>query len=829
MDGSIFLNRLKVDCQAGVYRLTNEFGIGCMASIQHPDMQQLRDSILHHLTYSLGKDQSHATVYDWRMSLSLALRDLVVDPWFESTRRTYRSGAKRVYYLSMEFLIGRLIEDVMTNLRIADVAEQAIRSLGQNYQDVVSDEPDAALGNGGLGRLAACFLDSLSTLGIPAYGYGIRYEHGLFRQHFDDGRQVEYAEDWLAQKHAWEFERPEVSYPINFGGYVHQTAKKVEWHADETVLASAFDTPIVGWQGKWANTLRLWAAKPTRIFDLESFNKGDYLAASEPEALARTISRVLYPDDTTVSGKELRLKQEYFFTSASIQDLLRRFLSEGHALDNLADHVAIQLNDTHPAIAGPELVRLLADVHGMAIDKAIVIARDTLSFTNHTLLPEALERWDEGLFARILPRHHRIIELIEDWHLKETDSPVRIIEDGSIKMGELSFIMAHRVNGVSALHTSLVKETLFSELDADYPDRIINQTNGVTPRRWLYSCNPQLSTLITETIGDQWPSQLQQLEGLTVHSEDDGFQQAYRAAKAHNKQRMAAWIKQRNGTIIDPTALFDVQIKRIHEYKRQLMNLLETVALWNDIRDNPNGDWTPRLKVFGGKAAPGYVVAKEIIHLINDVAKRVNQDKTTRELLQIIYPENYNVSMAEILIPAADLSEQISTAGKEASGTGNMKFALNGALTIGTLDGANVEIRDCVGEDTFYLFGLTAAQVVQRREQPDFARTAINASPRLTRVLDQISDGAFSPGEPGRYASLVRRLYEHDYFLVTCDFDHYFETQRIVDKDYKDVAGWTRKSILNTARMGWFSSDRTIASYAKDIWNVKSTNSDAGR
>ncbi|MEP1206255.1 MAG: glycogen/starch/alpha-glucan phosphorylase [Rhizobiaceae bacterium] len=794
-----------------------------MTSLQTPDADQLRQEILRHLKYSLGKDESHATTYDWRMSLSLALRDLVVDPWFTSTRQTYNSGAKRVYYLSMEFLIGRLIEDVMTNLRVDDIAKQAIASLGQDYDEVVTDEPDAALGNGGLGRLAACFLDSLSTLGIPAYGYGIRYEHGLFQQRFEDGRQIETAENWLVQKHAWEFERPEVSYPIQFGGYVHQSGKKATWHPAETVLASAYDTPVVGWQGKWANTLRLWAAKPTRIFDLESFNRGNYLAASEPEALARTISRVLYPDDTTETGKELRLKQEYFFTSASIQDLLRRFISEGHPLETLADHVAIQLNDTHPAIAGPELVRLLVDDHDMDMQDAIELARNCLAFTNHTLLPEALERWDEALFARVLPRHHRIIELIEDWHLSNTDSKVSIIEDGSVKMGELSFIMAHKVNGVSALHTELVKQTLFTDLHATFPDRIINQTNGITPRRWLYSCNRELSNLITDKLGDQWPNNLDLLEGLDKFADDSDFQQAFRTAKARNKQRMATWIKQRDGTVINPEALFDVQIKRIHEYKRQLMNLLETVALWNEIRDNPTAEWTPRLKVFGGKAAPGYVVAKEIIHLVNDVARRINADKVSQPHLQILYPENYNVSMAEILIPATDLSEQISTAGKEASGTGNMKFALNGAMTIGTLDGANVEIRDCVGAENFYLFGLTADEVFKRREQPDFARQAIEASPRLTRVLNQIADGEFSPEEPDRYAALVRRLYEHDYFLVTCDFDDYFATQRVVDKDYTDVAGWTGKCIHNTARVGWFSSDRTIASYARDIWNVSAS------
>ncbi|MFK7901374.1 MAG: glycogen/starch/alpha-glucan phosphorylase [Nitratireductor sp.] len=783
---------------------------------------ELRAEILHHLKHSLGKDEAHATTYDWRMSLSLALRDHVIEPWFESTRKTYDQKAKRVYYLSMEFLIGRLIEDVMINLRLDDVAKEAMALIGQDYETVVYNEPDAALGNGGLGRLAACFMDSLSTLSIPAYGYGIRYEHGLFEQRFDEGRQIETAENWLAQKHAWEFERPEVSYPIGFGGQVRTTNGKTKWSPSETVLASAYDTPTVGWKGKWANTLRLWAAKPIRIFDLERFNEGNYLAATEPEALARTISRVLYPDDTTEIGKELRLKQEYFFTSASLQDIIRRFISEGHKLQELSNHVAIQLNDTHPAIAGPELVRILADEHDMPLNEALEVAKACLSYTNHTLLPEALERWEETLFAKILPRHLQIISIIEETHFEQSNSPVRIIEDGSVKMGELAFVMAHKVNGVSALHSELVKENLFTELNKNYPNRIVNQTNGITPRRWLYSCNPSLRSLINETIGTQWPDDLEQLKTLEKYSEDSSFQEKFANAKLKNKQRLAEWVKNRDGTIIDPTAMFDVQIKRIHEYKRQLMNLLETVALWNDIRDNPNHHWTPRLKIFGGKAAPGYMVAKEIIHLINDVGKHLNNDKVTKHFLQVLYPENYNVTMAEILIPAADLSEQISTAGKEASGTGNMKFALNGALTVGTLDGANVEIRDCVGHENFYLFGLTAAEVEARRHEHDYSRNAIAQSPRLLRALNQIAQGVFSPGDQTRYVSLIDRLYEHDYFLVTCDFEDYYNTQRVIDNDYKDIQAWTHKSILNTSRVGWFSSDRTISAYAKEIWNARS-------
>ncbi|MFT5628990.1 MAG: starch phosphorylase [Gammaproteobacteria bacterium] len=782
----------------------------------------LRKEITRHLKLSVGKDPEHASLYDWRMSLSLALRDQVVEPWFASTRKTYEGKHKRVYYLSMEFLIGRLIEDVTINLDVEDMAVEAMSALGQDYYEVVKDEPDAALGNGGLGRLAACFMDSLATLAIPAYGYGIRYEHGLFEQHFEDGQQTETAEGWLAQRHAWEFERPEVAYNIHFGGYVGELDGKPNWFPSETVLASAYDTPVVGWKGKWVNTLRLWAAKPVKLFDLESFNRGDYVGADAPERLARTISRILYPDDTTQSGKELRLKQEYFFTSASLKDLLRRFLSEGNDIHDLSAHVAIQLNDTHPAVAGPELVRLLIDMHDFSTDAAIDMARKCLAYTNHTLLPEALESWPEDLFARILPRHHQIIQMIQERHLQATGSEVRIIEHGNVKMGELAFIMAHSVNGVSALHSELVKETVFADLHKAYPKRILNQTNGITPRRWLYSCNPPLRNLITDTIGTGWEADLERLQDLNAHLDDASFQQAYRAAKSVNKDRLAKWLKDRNGITLDTSAMFDVQIKRIHEYKRQHLNILETIALWNEIRDTPTGNWTPRVKIFGGKAAPGYVLAKSIIRLINDVAATINNDPVTRDLLQVVYPENYNVTMAEILIPASDLSEQISTAGKEASGTGNMKLSLNGSLTIGTLDGANVEIRDHVGHENFFLFGLTAAEAGAKRGEHGYARRAIEASPRLSRVLGQIGAGVFSNGEQHRYSDILHNLYEHDYFLVSCDFDDYFEMQREVDTVYQDAARWTRMAAANTAGMGWFSSDRTIRSYADQIWGVNS-------
>jgi starch phosphorylase len=778
-----------------------------------------RASIEYRLKYSLGKDPEHASQHDWRTALSLWLRDVVVDTWFASTRRTYQEKRKRVYYLSMEFLIGRLIEDVAINLRLEEQARAAIEGLGLDYRSIVADEPDAALGNGGLGRLAACFLDSLSTLGIPAYGYGIRYEHGLFRQSFEDGRQVETPEDWLQQRHVWEFERPEVAYTIGFGG----RADNGLWQPETTVLAGAFDTPVIGWGGAWANTLRLWSAKPTRDFDLERFNRGEFLMASAPEALARTISRVLYPNDATAEGRELRLKQEYFFAAASVADILRRFRSEYDDVRGLPQKVAIQLNDTHPAIAAPELVRLLADEHGLPMTDAIETAQGCLAYTNHTLLPEALECWPEEMIARVLPRHHQIIGAIEDWHARKIgprpDAP-RIVSQGAVNMGALSFVASHRVNGVSQLHTELMKQTVFAGFDRLHPGRIVNQTNGVTPRRWLLGCNPGLSALLDETVGPSWPAELERLDELRHRLDDPGFLDRFAAAKLNNKARLAAWLRAEHAVSVDPAAMFDVQIKRLHEYKRQLMNLLETVALWLEMRDAPGRGWTPRVKIFGGKAAPSYLAAKEIIRLINDVARTVNADPLTRDLLQVVFPPNYNVSMAEMIIPAADLSEQISTAGAEASGTGNMKLSLNGAPIIGTLDGANVEIRERVGAENFFLFGLTAEEVAARRAQPGHAREAIAASPRLGRVLHEIATGTFSPDEPGRYAGLVFGLYDHDRFLVTSDFDAYFAAQRQADEVFQDSARWTRMAAANTAFCGWFSSDRAIRGYAGDIWGI---------
>ncbi|MEL7261422.1 MAG: glycogen/starch/alpha-glucan phosphorylase [Pseudomonadota bacterium] len=780
----------------------------------------LRQRITQHLTYTLGKDRAHASLYDWRMAVSYAVRDILIAPWFDATRKTYEAQGKRVYYLSMEFLIGRILEDAMVNLGLRDIVQAVLSDEGIALSDVIEDEPDAALGNGGLGRLAACFLESMSTLACPAYGYGIRYEHGLFRQRFEGGRQVEHPEDWLNQPHPWEFERPEARYTIPFKGHVDGDV----WHPAETVYARAYDMPVVGWEGKWANTLRLWGAHPTELFDLEQFNSGDHTAAAAPEALARTLSRVLYPEDTTDSGKELRLKQEYFLTSAALQDILRRFQSEYDDLALLPQKVAIQMNDTHPALAGPELVRLLTDEHGLSWDDAKRIAQGCLNYTNHTLLPEALEAWSTWLMGRVLPRHMQIIERIDAEHQAETGcgADLAIVHHDQVHMGTLAFVMARHVNGVSALHTDLMRQTVFAGLNGAYPGRILNQTNGVTPRRWLRLSNPGLSRLLTDTIGAGWERDLSRLSELSAHEEDRAVRDAIGVVKRANKVALSNWAAAHLGLTLDPDAMFDIQIKRMHEYKRQLLNVFETIARWNAIRANPTGNWTPRVKIFGGKAAPGYFVAKDIVRLINDVAHTINTDPVTGDLLKVVYPANYNVSMAERLIPAADLSEQISTAGKEASGTGNMKFTMNGALTIGTLDGANVEIREHVGADNFYLFGMTADEVQARYRVPDHARQAIEASQPLQDLLQMMVEGRFSPDDTNRYHGLVDATWNHDPFLVASDFDSYVARQADVDRDYAVRDHWNRLALRNIAGSGFFSSDRTIRGYMRDIWDTQS-------
>jgi starch phosphorylase len=793
----------------------------------------LRTAILNKLTYAVGKDVAHAYDHDWYIATALAVRDQAVDRWIETSRQVNATGQKRVYYLSVEFLIGRLLSEYLCNLQLIETCRAALAGLDVDLERIKELEPDAALGNGGLGRLAACLMESMATVGIAGFGYGIRYQHGLFRQLFSDGWQVEQPEDWLAFGNPWEFERSAVTYDIGFGGTVEpmagdrHTARQI-WRPAERVRAIAFDTPIVGWEGRWVNTLRLWSASAANPIRLDQFNRGDYMGAVAEQVRSENIVRILYPNDETPAGQELRLTQEYFFTSASLQDLLRRHLQQGHDLAALPDEVAIQLNDTHPAIAVAELMRLLVDEHGVAWSEAWRITQGCIAYTNHTLLPEALENWPMPLMERLLPRHMQIIlelnrELLEGLGPDIAPAAVSLIDHGHghrVRMGHLAFYGAHKVNGVSALHTELMKRTVFSDLHRAFPDRITNKTNGITARRWLRQCNPALADLVTEAVGTGWLVDLEQLEELAPLADDGAFRERFARAKRSNKERLCALIAERTGVTVDPAAMFDVQIKRIHEYKRQLLNILETIATYHAIRAHPERDWRPRVKIFGGKAAASYHRAKLIIKLINDVARVVNDDPIVAGRLKVVFLPDYNVSLTERIIPAADLSEQVSTAGMEASGTGNMKLALNGALTIGTLDGANIEIRDLVGDDNMFIFGLTADQVRATRANGYQPRAEVEAAPALAGALDAIAAGAFSPDDHGRFRPLVDHLLGDDYFMVTADFAHYAATQRAVDEAYRDPNTWCRRAILNTAKVGWFSSDRTIRDYAGEIWGA---------
>ncbi|MFO1073313.1 MAG: glycogen/starch/alpha-glucan phosphorylase [Geminicoccaceae bacterium] len=806
---------------------------------QRLDPDTIRTKILERLIYHVGKDPGTATRHDWFMALALTVRDRLVDGWMATTKKAYDEDHKRVYYLSLEFLIGRLLSDSLRNLGIYETASRALDELGVDAEQVFKVEPDAALGNGGLGRLAACLLDSMATLGIAGYGYGIRYEHGLFKQGFDAGWQVERPEDWLAFGNPWEFERSESVYPVRFYGHVRDERDEAGrrthvWEGGQRVLAVAYDTPVVGWGGRHINTLRLWSAQSGNLIDLEAFNRGDYMSAVQEQIFSQSISRVLYPNDATEAGQELRLKQEYFFTSASLQDILRRHLSHHPDLTTLPDKVAIQLNDTHPAIAVPELMRLLIDEHGLEWEAAWQLTRGTINYTNHTLMPEALERWPVQLMERLLPRNLQLIYEINAFVLsglrEQPDNPdpylseVSIIDEGYgrfVRMGNLAFLGAGKVNGVSALHGELMKQTVFRPLQRFFPDRIIAITNGVTPRRWMLDCNPDLAALISESLGGmRWLADLERLEELAPLVEDAAFRTRYAAIKQANKARIASFVARRHDMVLPTEALFDIQIKRIHEYKRQLLNILEAVACYAEMLDDPNAEFGPRVKLFAGKAAPSYLRAKLIIKFINDVAAVVNVAPQVKDRLKVLFVPNYNVSLAEILIPGAELSEQISTAGMEASGTGNMKFGLNGALTIGTMDGANVEMWERVGAENIFIFGLDAEQVAATRKAGPHAPAAIAASPRLKRAFELIEKGHFSPDDPSRFRPLLDDLSRFDHFLVTADFDSYSETQRQVERAYADPKSWWRKAILNTAHMGWFSSDRTVRDYAHQVWNV---------
>ncbi|UVK44443.1 glycogen/starch/alpha-glucan phosphorylase [Mesorhizobium sp. AR07] len=807
--------------------------------LENPDPQTLAREVLVALKYRVGKDTTVATQYDWLTASIKVVRDRIVDHWMQATKEAYDQQEKRVYYLSLEFLIGRLMRDAFSNLGLMDNMREALSSLGVDLDLIAALEPDAALGNGGLGRLAACFMESMATVDIPAHGYGIRYANGMFRQEIHDGWQVELPETWLDHGNPWEFERRERSFEVGFGGSVESITSKdgrLErhvWKPTEHVLAVAYDTPVVGWRANRVNTLRLWSGMPVDPILLDKFNAGDHIGALAESNKADALSRVLYPADSHKAGQELRLRQEYFFSTASLQDIVQRHLSQYGDLKSLPEKAAIHLNDTHPAIAVPELMRLLMDVHGMDFDLAWSVTKRTFGYTNHTLLPEALESWPVPLFERLLPRHMQIVYAINaevllearasDQFSDEQISRISLIQengDRRVRMGNLAFVGSHSINGVSALHTDLMKETVFADLHRLYPDRINNKTNGITPRRWLIQCNPGLTALAREAIGDRFLDDIDAIKGLDAFAGDAAFRDKFAAVKRANKARLANLVADRLGIKVDPSALFDIQIKRIHEYKRQLLNILEAIALYDQIRSHPERDWMPRVKFFGGKAAPSYHNAKLIIKLANDVAKVINGDPAVRGLLKMVFVPNYNVSLAEIMMPAADLSEQISTAGMEASGTGNMKFALNGALTIGTLDGANVEIKECVGDDNIFIFGLTTAEVAERRNNGYNPRGVIEASPELAQAVAAVSSGVFSPDDPERYRDLINGLYESDWFMVAADFDAYAAAQREVDAVWRNSPDWYARAIRNVARVGWFSSDRTIRQYAKEIWNV---------
>jgi len=795
-------------------------------------VERLKAEILRKLTYSLGKNPQVAQAHDWLTAGILAARDHAIDVWQTSTKTSYATGRKRVYYLSLEFLIGRSLADTLNNLGLAEPMARAMRELGVDLAEIEMIEPDAALGNGGLGRLAACYMEAMASTGVAALGYGIRYDHGLFQQGIEHGRQIERPEDWLSFRNPWEFERREASYKIGFGGAVAASGPdEVVWSPEEIVFAVAYDTPIIGWRGRSATTLRLWRARAMHPLSLDAFNKGDLVGAVAERNRAEAISKVLYPNDSTPAGQELRLRQEFFFTSASLQDLVGRHHRQFGSLDNLAEKAAIQLNDTHPSLAVAELMRILMDEHRLGWEKAWEITTATISYTNHTLLPEALETWPVALVERLLPRHMQIIyginaRFLDGVRRRSPDADLAslsLIDEHHgrrVRMAHLAFVGSHSVNGVSALHSNLMKETVFAQLHRTFPDRITNVTNGITPRRWLLNANPGLTRLLQDVCGETVVDDISLIRNFAAKADDGSLHESLASIRRDNKLRLAALIRRDCGVTVDPEALFDVQIKRIHEYKRQLLNILETIALYNAIRAEPYRDWAPRVKVFAGKAASNYTTAKSIINLINDVATLVNNDITTRDRLKVVFLPNYNVSLAEMIIPAADLSEQISTAGMEASGTGNMKFALNGAITIGTLDGANIEIGERVGADNIVIFGMTAEEVEAAKRDPRPSADVIRETPHLEGVLEAVGGGAYSPGERDRYADLVEGLRLNDWFMVLRDFESYHQAQRRVDALWADRSRWWRMSVANTAHCAWFSADRSIREYAERIWRV---------
>ncbi|MGV0023624.1 glycogen/starch/alpha-glucan phosphorylase [Phormidesmis priestleyi] len=808
-------------------------------------LENLKRAFTDNLYYIQGKDERFATLYDYYMALAYTVRDRLIDRRIKTAKAYAEKDTKTVYYLSAEFLIGRLSMNNLTNLGIYDQMQEATKEMGLNLEDLLEREEEPGLGNGGLGRLAACFLDSLATLQIPAMGYGIRYEYGIFDQMIAGGWQHERPDNWLRFGNPWEIPRPDYMVEVKFGGHTEAYTDangqyRVRWIPRNTVYGTPYDTPIPGFKNNTVNPLRLWSAKSSEDFDFQVFDAGEYTQAVANKTYSENISKVLYPNDNTPQGKELRLEQQYFFVSCSLQDIIRQYLRSHDTFDAFPDKVAIQLNDTHPSIGVAELMRLLIDEHFLEWEQAWDITRKTFAYTNHTLLIEALERWAVGLFGRLLPRHLEIIyeinyRFLDEIRQKFPNDKARLermslVQEGPekhIRMAHLAFVGSHTTNGVAALHTELLKRDVMRDFFEMYPEKFQNKTNGVTPRRWVLMSNPELSKLITSKIGDQWLKNLDDLRKLEAFADDPEFQAAWRKIKQDNKRTLADYIQANNDLEIDVDSLLDIQVKRIHEYKRQLLNIMHVITLYNRIkRAAANGtlnalNITPRTFIFGGKAAPGYFMAKLVIKLINSVASVVNDDPDAQGLIKVVFLANFSVSLGQITYPAADLSEQISTAGKEASGTGNMKFSLNGALTIGTLDGANVEIREEVGAENFFLFGLTAQEVMVMKSQGYNPMHYYHDNPELKQVIDQIASGFFVPKEPDLFKSIVDSLLFKDEYMLLADFQFYLDCQDQVSEAYKDQAAWTRTSILNVARMGKFSSDNTISQYCKEIWNVE--------
>ncbi|HEX8978138.1 MAG TPA: glycogen/starch/alpha-glucan phosphorylase [Parasulfuritortus sp.] len=799
----------------------------------------LKRAFLDNLFYYQGKFPALATKSDYYMALAYTVRDRLLHRWISTAEAYTRAQARTVAYFSAEFLLGPHLGNNLLNLGICDTARQAIRELGLNFDEILGQEEEPGLGNGGLGRLAACFLDSMATLEIPSLGYGIRYEFGIFAQDIVDGQQVELTDKWLRCGNPWELPRPEWAVEVKLGGHTHHFTDHAgkhhaQWLPALTVIGTPFDTPILGYRNNTANTLRLWRAEAPESFDLSTFNRGDYWGAVNKKVVSENITKVLYPNDEQIQGKELRLQQQYFFVSCSLQDMLRIMKGQGIPFDRFHEKFAVQLNDTHPAVAIAELMRLLVDEQDMEWADAWIIVRKTFAYTNHTLLPEALEQWPVHLFARVLPRHMEIIHEINARFLDEVrlhflgdhDRLARlslINEHGEryVRMANLACVGSHAINGVAALHTELLKQDVLADFHALSPEKFSNKTNGVTPRRFLALANPRLAGLFDRTIGQGWVSDLDQLRKLEPYAEDAAFRAEWRFIKRAVKEEFSAYLRRRVGVSIDPQSLFDVQVKRIHEYKRQHLNALHIIALYHRIKSDPNVDITPRTFIFGGKAAPGYHMAKLMIRLITSIGEVVNRDPVVRDRLKVVFLPNFNVSTGQRVYPAAELSEQISTAGKEASGTGNMKFMMNGALTIGTLDGANIEIREEAGPENFFLFGLNAQEVHDLKLQGYRPHEFYHDNAELKAVLDLIRDGCFSRGDRDLFRPLVDNLHYHDPYLLLADYQSYVDCQDRVGEAYRDVEDWSRMSILNSARSGKFSSDRTIRDYCREIWQIE--------